>query len=257
MRKWGVVRGLEFCLFLVLALFVGTANAQTEIKVGFFAPLSGDYAEDGQEGQRGAQMVIDAVNDQGGIAGKKLKLVTEDDRGTSSDAVNAVQKLIDQSNVDAMLAASYSSPVKTVAKTLDRRGIPTVVSIATHPDVTKNVSHIFRVVYTATTQGQAAADYAVNDMKLKKFAIIALETDMAKACSGAFAAYVKSHGGEIVFQDTFKENDKDFSALLTAVKNAKPEAIYAPSYAAQGAAIAQQAKSLGMDLPLLGSDGWD
>lgn len=271
MKKWRLFKGMVFC-FTVMMLFAlagcgGNKEAETdpgtdsggsdEIKVGFLGPMSGDYAEDGQEGSRGAQMVIDQVNASGGIDGKMLKLVIEDDRGDSTDAVNAVQKLLDQEQVDVMLAASYSSPVKTIAQTLDKRGIPTVVSIATHQDITKDVTHIFRVVYTALSQGQAAADYAVNDMKYKKFAVLGLETDMAKACSDAFIAYVEAHGGEIVYQNTFKDNDKDFAPLLTAVKNAQPDAIYAPSYSAQGAAIAVQCKQLGISLPLIGSDGWD
>ncbi|ODA40468.1 ABC transporter substrate-binding protein [Desulfosporosinus sp. BG] len=233
------------------------AGGDKVVKIGFFGPLSGDAATDGVHAKNGAELAVDQINAQGGVKGVKLQLVAEDDQASSKDALNAVQKLIEQEKVSALVSGSYSGPTKTVNPIVQKSKVPMVVSYAVHPDITKGGDYIYRAIYTADVQGDAMAEYAQSELGLKRFAVLYQDNDYGVSIQQAFSAKVKELGGSVPVSRAFKSGDKDFNPLLTAIKGAGVDAIYVAGYYNEAAQICQQAKQLGVNVPVLGSDGFD
>lgn len=235
----------------------GSGDSSDTIKIGWYGPLTGYAATDGTNSFKGAQLAIDKVNTAGGIDGKKLKLVAEDDQGKPEEAIKAVQKLINKDQVTAIIDGAYSGSSKTAAVKVQEAKVPMVVAIATHPDITKGGKYINRVIYTGPVQGEVMAEYAVNDLQKKNIAVLYVEADYGTSIFGAFKTKLEALQGKIVYANSFKFGDKDFSSLLTTVKMNKPDALYIVGYYNEAAAIANQVKEVGLDIPLLGVDGLD
>lgn len=235
----------------------GGVAEKSAIKIGFFGPLTGDAASDGTHAKDGALLAVEQINAAGGINGSKLELVAEDDQAQSKDALSAVQKLIQQEKVAAIVSGSYSGPTKTVNSIVQQSKVPMVVAYAVHPDITKGGDYIYRAIYTAGVQGAAGASYAMTDLGLKKFAVLYQDNDYGNSIQQAFNDKVKADGGSVVLSRSFKSGDKNFNPLLTAVKEANADAIYVAGYYNEAAQITQQAKQLGLTAKILGSDGFD
>ncbi|MGG1662517.1 ABC transporter substrate-binding protein [Brevibacillus sp. NRS-1366] len=255
-----------FAAFLGLALLVtgcaggsstGSSGEANTIKVGWFGPLTGPTATDGTLSRDAALLAVEQVNAAGGINGKQVTLVTEDDQGKPEEALKAVQKLINSDKVVAIVNGAYSGPAKTVAPKVQEAKIPMVVAYAVHPDITKGGDYVNRVIYTGDIQGKAMADYAVNDLKKKNIAVLYVNIDYGQSIFHAFKEEAEKLGANVAIDKPFKMGDKDFSSLLTAIKAVQPDALYVVGYYNEAAAIVQQAKEAGISAQLLGVDGFD
>lgn len=234
----------------------GNAGADT-IKIGWFGPLTGPTATDGTHSRDAALLAVERVNAEGGVNGKQVELVAEDDQGKPEEALKAVQKLINSDKVIAIVDGAYSGPSKTVAPKAQEAKVPMVVAYAVHPEITTGGDYVNRVIYTGPIQGKAMADYTVNELHKKKIAVLYVEIDYGQSIYGAFKEHVEKLGGQIVIDRPFKMGDKDFSSLLTAVKQANPEALYIVGYYNEASAIVKQARESGIEAQLLGVDGFD
>ncbi|GAX88961.1 ABC transporter substrate-binding protein [Effusibacillus lacus] len=268
MKKLSFILSSLLSVSLLVAGCAGGKSTQTNsgkdakdgadtIKIGWYGPLTGPTATDGTHSRDAALLAVEQVNAAGGINGKKVELVAEDDQGKPEEALKAVQKLINSDKVVALVGGAYSGPSKTVAPKVQEAKIPMVVAYAVHPDVTKGGDYVNRVIYTGPVQGKAMADYAVNQLKKKNFAVLYVEIDYGKSIYGAFKAEVEKMGAKVVIDRPFKMGDKDFSSILTAVKAANPDALYVVGYYNEASAIVKQAKELGISAQLLGVDGFD
>lgn len=253
-------QSLVITLILLLAfssLLAACGNNSNSIKIGWFGPLTGETATDGIHSRDAAQLAIDEVNKQGGINGKKVELVAVDDQGKPEEALKAVQKLINNDHVSAIIDGAYSGPSKTVAPKVQKAKIPMIAAYALHPDITKGGKYVNRVIYTGVVQGKAMADFAVNDLKKKNFAVLYVDLDYGKTIFGAFEQKAKELGANIAYSKTFEMGDKDFSSILTTVKASNPDALYVVGYYNEASAIVKQAKEVGLNTQLLGVDGFD
>jgi branched-chain amino acid transport system substrate-binding protein len=235
----------------------GSKGGADTIKIGWYGPLTGATATDGTHSRDAAKLAVEQINSAGGINGKKVELVAEDDQGKPEEALKAVQKLINSDKVVALVGGAYSGPSKTVAPKVQEAKVPMVVAYAVHPDVTKGGDYVNRVIYTAEVQGKAMADFAINDLKKKNFAVLYVDIDYGKSIYGAFKAEAEKLGAKITIDRPFKMGDKDFSSVLTAVKPTNPDALYIVGYYNEASAIVKQAKELGINAQLLGVDGFD
>ena len=235
----------------------GTESAN-EIRVGEFASLTGKEAAFGQSSHKGTVLAIDEINASGGVLGKKLKLIYEDNRSTPGESATIVKKLISRDNVVAILGEVASIRSIEGATICQENKIPQISPSSTNPDVTAKGDYIFRVCFTDPFQGKLLADFALKELKAKKVAVL---TDVASTYSVGLAKYFKdpfvAGGGTIVLDRSFSGGDKDFKPQLTAVKNASPDAIFLPCYYTDAALIAVQARQLGSTVPLFGGDGWE
>lgn len=233
------------------------SKAEDGIKIGWFGPLTGPTATDGTHSRDAALLAVEQFNKAGGLDGKMVELIDEDDQGKTEEALKGMQKLVNNDKVVAIVGGAYSGPVKTVAAKIQELKIPMVVAYAVHPDATKGGDYVNRVIYTGPIQGKAMADYAVNDLKKKNIAVLYVDIDYGKSIYTAFKAEAEKLGAKIAIERPFKMGDKDFSSILTAVKSASPDAIYVVGYYNEAAAIVKQARETGNNAQLLGVDGFD
>jgi branched-chain amino acid transport system substrate-binding protein len=234
----------------------GSAGSDA-IKIGEYACLTGQTASFGTAAHQGAQMVIDDANANGGILGKKIKLITEDDQSKPGEAATAVRKLISRDHVVALLGELVSSRSLEAGPIAQQNKIP-MVSGSTNPNVTKIGNYIFRVCFVDPFQGTVLAKFALNSLKKTRIAVLTdVRQDYSVGLAQSFKEHFTKNGGTVVAEQSYSSGDQDFKAQLTSLKAASPEAIFVPGYYNEVGLIALQAHELGITVPLLGGDGWD
>ncbi len=234
------------------------ASNQGEIRIGQFGSLTGGEATFGQSTDKGIRLAIDAKNAAGGIKGRKIVLLTEDNQGKPEEAAAVVKKLITQNQVVALLGEVASTRSLAAAPIAQQYKVPMVSPSSTNPKVTEVGDFIFRVCFIDPFQGPVMARFAHENLKLKKVAILKdLKSDYSLGLAEFFAKKFKDLGGEIVSEQTFQTGDSDFKGQLTRIRTSNPEAIFIPAYYTEVGLIARQARQLGLKAVLLGGDGWD
>lgn len=235
----------------------GDVNDSNEIKIGEYASLTGDTATFGQSTHMGIQLAIDAAKATGGVKGKTITLVTEDDASKPDQAQSVVTKLITQDKVVAMLGEVASTRSLRGGSVCQQSQIPMVSPSSTNPKVTEVGSYIFRVCFVDDFQGAVDAHFA-HDQGYKRVAIFKdLKNDYSVGFSDVFAKDFKALGGSITTVQSYSAGDTDFKAQLNDLKAGKPDAVLVPGYYTDVGTIARQAKDVGLNVPLLGGDGWD
>ena len=244
-------------LLITLAALALALRAQDTIKVGEYASLTGKEASFGQQSHKGLTLAIEELNASGGVLGKKLELITEDNQTKPGESATAVKKLISRDKVVALIGEVASGRSLEAAPIAQAAKIPMIAPAATNPKVTQTGNYIFRVCFIDPFQGTVMAKFAQTDLKAKKVAVL---SSVSNAYSVGLAKFFKetftANGGIIVSEKNFSEGDKDFRAQLTAVKAAGADAVFVPSYYTEAALIARQARDLGINVPFFGGDGW-
>jgi branched-chain amino acid transport system substrate-binding protein len=243
--------------FAAAAALAASAAAQDTIKVGEYASLTGKEASFGQQSHKGLTLAIAEINAAGGVLGKKLELITEDNQTKSGESATAVKKLISRDKVVALIGEVASGRSNEAAPHAQKAHVPMIAPAATNPSVTQNGDYIFRVCFIDPFQGTVLAKFAKDDLHAKKVAIL---LSVSNAYSVGLAKFFKetftANGGTVVAEKSFSEGDKDFKAQLTAIRSLGVDAIFVPSYYTEAALIARQARELGLNVPLFGGDGW-
>lgn len=234
----------------------GSANAD-EIVIGEVAAMTGGTATFGTSSHAGTQMAIDEINAAGGLLGKKLKLITEDDQSKQGEAGTVAKKLISREKIVALLGEVASGRSLEMAPICQKAGIPMISPASTNPKVTETGDFIFRVCFIDPFQGTVMAKFAMS-RGWKKVAILTdTKQDYSVGLAQFFKEYFAKNGGTITGEQSYGSGDKDFKAQLTAIKAGAPDAIFASGYYNETGLIAAQARELGITVPLLGGDGWD
>ena len=255
MRRTGL---LALTLAVAAALACAPGRSSKEIVIGEYGSLTGNTATFGQSTKNGSEMAFDEINKAGGLIGKPVKLIVEDDQSKPEEAATAVTKLINQNAVQAVLGEVASSRSLAAAPICQGARVPMVTPSSTNPKVTQVGDYIFRVCFTDIQQGEADAKFAAKSLKLKKAALLYdVRNDYSVGLRLVFAQKFKEYGGEIVAEQSYSEGDSDFRAQLTQLKSANPDIIYVPGYYTEVGTIARQSRDLGISAPLLGGDGWD
>lgn len=235
-----------------------TTPDRTTIEIGYFGDLTGPTFNFGQSAINGVLMAASEVNQSGGINGRKIDIVIEDDKGSPEEAARLTAKLIDQDKVVAIIAGGTSGNSRAAAPKAQASHIPFISPSSTDPAVTQTGNYIFRACFVDTFQGEVMASFAINTLKAKKAAIL---TDFNSTYSKGLTDYFKLSfgrlGGTIVSEQTYTQGDADFKGQLSTIRSAEPDVIYIPGYYGEVALIAKQARMIGLTQPLLGGDGWD
>ncbi len=248
---------------VVVALACAAAGASCskpvdEIRIGEFGSLTGGTATFGISTHEGVMLALRDINAAGGLLGKPVRVITEDNQSKPEEAVTAVLKLIKQDLVVALIGEVASSRSLAAAPVAQANKIPMLSPASTNPKVTEVGDYIFRACFIDPFQGSAMAAFAINTLKLHRFAILTdVKNDYSTGLTQFFRETVVKLGGEIIAEESYSEGDIEFKAQLTAIRSKQPEAIYVPGYYTECALIARQAKELGVNVPLLGGDGWD
>jgi branched-chain amino acid transport system substrate-binding protein len=250
----------KLALLLLIGLLVpGVAGAADTVKIGLLAPLTGFAAADGLSVLNSVQLAVERVNQDGGLLGRQVELVYYDDRADGKEAVALSRKLIQQDRVAGVVGGSYSTPSRAVAPIFEDEEIPFVAAYAVHPDVTTSGKYCFRNGFLGMVEGKSAGYVSVELLKAKKIALLTSDNDFGRTLAEGFKAYLGDQGkdAQIVFEQTYPFQEKDFKPYLSKVKEANPDILFASGYYFQTGPIVQQARELGLDIQILGEEGAD
>ncbi|QCP48516.1 branched-chain amino acid ABC transporter substrate-binding protein [Trinickia violacea] len=254
------VSALKHSAVAALALFAvcNVASADTVVKIGHVAPLTGGSAQQGKDNENGARLAIEEINAKGlVINGQKvtLELDPQDDAGDPRTATQVAQKLVDD-KVVAVVGHETSGTSIPASKIYSDAGIVQISPSATNPTYTlQGFKTTYRVVATDAQQGPALANYAAKVMKLKTVAVVDDSTSYGQGLANEFEKSAKALGLNVVSHDATNDKAVDFRAILTKIKGENPDAIMYGGMDATGGPFAKQAKQLGMRAKILAGDG--
>ncbi len=235
-----------------------TAAVSNTLLVGEYGSMTGAAATFGQGTHHGIQLAFEEQNKLGGVKGKQLELLTEDDEGKPETANAVVTRLITQKKVLAVIGEVASSNTLAAAPTAQQYQIPMISPSSTNPKVTEVGDYIFRVCFIDPFQGTVMAKFAIENLKAKKVAVLRdVKSDYSVGLAKFFTETFTKMGGTIVVEQNYQAGEMDFKSQLTEIKNKKPDAIFIPGYYTDVGLIARQARQLDIKVPLLGGDGWD
>ena len=242
----------------VLTSCGGGSGGGATIKVGEFASLTGKEATFGTSSHEGTLLAIEEINAAGGVLGKKIELITEDNQSKAGEPATVVNKLISRDGVVAILGEVASSRSLEAAPICQSGGIPMTSPASTNPKVTETGDYIFRVCFIDPFQGTVMANFASKTLKATKVAVLTdVKSDYSKGLAKYFKEQFAKNGGQLVAELDYNGGDKDFKSQLTSIKGTAPEAVFVPGYYTDVALICIQAKELGLSVPLFGGDGWE
>ena len=241
----------------------GSSEGGDTIKIGLNLELSGGTASYGTSERDAIEMAKDEINEAGGINGKQIELITVDNKSDAAESTNAALRLTDKENVVAIIGPATSgnsvAQVEVSAKSktpmISPSGTSTTVTVGKDGKVNE---FAFRTAFIDPFQGTVAANFAANELKVKKAAVYAdNSSDYAKGLAESFIKDFEKAGGEIVLEESYVAKDTDFRSILTNIKAANPDFIFIPGYYEEVGLIVKQARELGITVPLMGADGWD
>ncbi len=233
-------------------------SGSSTIKVGGVAPLSGGVAVYGVECKNGIDLAIEEINAAGGINGKTLEFICEDDEGDPAKSVNAYKKLVTNDGVEYVIGSLTSGCTIALTNLAQNQKILQIAPAATATAVTDAGNYIFRACFIDPFQGRVGGKFAFENLSAKKAAILYdIGNDYSVGLTENFESEFTKLGGSIVSKESYATGDKDFNAQLTKIKAAKPDVVYLPDYYGTVALIAKQLRAQGIDTPIVGADGWD
>lgn len=246
---------------LTLSLLNGSCTRKIDpnvIYIGHYDSMTGSEATFGQGSFNGVKLAIAEINKAGGIHGKTVQAISMDDQSKNEEARSVITRLLSRREIIAVIGGVASSRTLAAAPVAQEQQIPFVSPSSTNPRVTQVGDYIFRVCFIDPFQGLVMAKFAIEHLKAKKLAILRdVKSDYSVGLADFFKKGVNERGGEIVSDLTYQAGDIDFKAQLTQIRSQKPDAIFIPGYYTEVGLIARQAKQLGIEVPLLGGDGWD
>ena len=240
----------------------GGGGGGDTIKLGANYELSGGVATYGQASVAGIKMAIDAINEAGGVNGKKIDLVQYDNKSELAEATTLANKLMAQDKVLACMGPATSGNFKATIPVANQNKIPVVSGSATADDVTWDGTTVqeyaFRICFSDSFQGTIMGKFASENLQAKTAVIIKdNSSDYSKGLAAAFTEEFGKLGGSIVGEEAFVAGDTDFNTILTRLKGQTFDVVYLPGYYSEAGLIIKQARDLGITAPVLGADGFD
>ena len=268
MKKWKKYATAALAAMVCASVLAGCGGKKeeakaNEIKIGASFELTGNVANYGKAILSGAKMAFDEANAKGGVLGKKIVVIESDNKSEPSESGNSITKLVTQDKVVAVVGPATSGCVAAGSPITEANKIPHIAPSGTAPGLTvdnngKVKPFMFRACFIDPFQGQVMAHFASNTLKVKNVAILMdSSSDYSKGLAQVFQATLEKAGGKIVTKEAFLSKDLDFKASLTKIKATNPEAVYVPGYYEEVSKIIKQAREIGLDVPMLGCDGWE
>ena len=249
--------------FSVLAGCGGNSEGGADsdvIKIGGIGPLSGPNSTYGISVKEGADLLAEEINAAGGINGKKVEFIFEDDQSDNTVAASAFNKLVDKDGVCAILGGVTSGTTLAIAPNSTNKKIPMITPTGTEPTIT-NVGgdFMFRGCFVDSFQGEILAKYTKEKLGKTTAAVLYnSSSDYSKGIANAYKETLEKNGGQVLeFLSYGSDKETDFKAQLTKIKSANPDVIILPDYYNVVGLIAKQAREMGITSQFLGGDGWE
>ncbi len=260
MKKFILLLGT---LTLMILMFTACGKKQSAeesnvIKIGVFEPVTGANAGGAKWEIEGIKLANKLYPE---VLGKKIELVIVDNKSDKVEAANAAARLVDKEKVAAIIGSYGSSLSMAGGETFKNAKVPAVAASATNPMVTVGNDFYSRVCFIDPFQGTVMANYAFNQLKAKKVAIVQeVSNDYAVGLAKFFTDDFKKLTGDdksILTVANYNTGDTDFTAQLTNIKGLNPDVIFAPGNFTESAALIKQARQLGITVPIIGGDTWE
>jgi len=250
---------------VALALLVGVAlaggllggcgkDAPAEIKIGCITPLTGENANYGKQTKAGVDLAVEQINARGGIGGKKLVVVYEDDQMNAKVGTDAIQKLISVEKVPVILGAFGSRVTLAIAPIAERSKVVLFSASSTADAIADAGDYIFRNVPPNAGQGTTAAHFCQDALEAKTACVLQVNDDYGRSLGDAFVSAFKEKG-QVLSVETYSPGVKDYRTQLTRIRGQAPDVVFCPSYYQEMGLILKQAKELGIEARFISGDG--
>jgi branched-chain amino acid transport system substrate-binding protein len=256
MKRAGFLLSAALCAAFLA--FSGCKAKSDDIVIGGIFPLSGPVAVYGIEARNGIELAIEEINGAGGINGRKVALISEDDTGQPDISVNAYRKLTAQDKVNIIIGSLTTGCTIAITSLAQAQQVVLVAPAATAEAVTDAGDFIFRACFIDPFQGTVGGSFAANDLKARRAAVLYDNgNDYSVGLKDNFIDSFQRAGGTVVANESYITGDVDFNAQITKIKAAGPDVVYLPDYYSTVALIAKQLRAQGIETPIVGADGWD
>ncbi|MFO1038304.1 MAG: branched-chain amino acid ABC transporter substrate-binding protein [Geminicoccaceae bacterium] len=249
------MRGLKAVLLGATAAVLVTGGvARADIKIATAGPMTGQYAAFGEQMKHGAEMAVKDINAKGGVNGEQLVLEVGDDACDPKQAVAVANQFVNDGVkfVAGHFCSSSSIPASAV---YNEEGILQMSPASTNPQLTEQgFANVFRTCGRDDVQGVYAANYVVDNKLGSKVAILHDKSAYGKGLADEFKKQLNARGVEEVMYEAITQGDKDFSALVTKLKDAGVDVIYLGGYHTEAGLIKRQSKEQGLSATLVSGD---
>jgi branched-chain amino acid transport system substrate-binding protein len=241
-------------VFLFIGLIQGCQKKEISIKIGIAGPMSGDQSKMGIDERNGAELAVEEWNSRGGVLGKKISLLVEDDQHDPKQAVAVANKLVNSGAV-AVIGHWNSGSSIPASDVYHQAGIPMITPASTNPQLTeRGYENIFRICGRDDQQGKVSADFVLAHKEYKKIAILHDKTTYGQGLADEFRKNLREQV-EVVYFSGLTQGEKDFRGILTTLKEKKPDLIFFGGIYPEAGQLVMQAKELGLNAPFASGDG--
>lgn len=246
-------------IFSLLLLTGATWGEEKEIKIGVVLPLTGSTSNYGTEALRGMNLAVEEINVAGGIKGRRLKLIVQDNGGDPTRTSNELSGLVSDEAVIAVVGPVTSTNSAAAAAVAQQYRTPLVMPYATSPYVTEIGEYVLRICYTDPFQSKALAEFSRENLKSERVAIVYEQgSSYSEKLAEFFALRFRDMGGEVVYEQSFKSGSQEqLVHTVNAAVKAKPDLLFAPMHYPEAAKVVGHLVETGSSLAILGSDGWE
>lgn len=239
------IGGLAVVLIAALVIVSVTTIRHENVVIGAILPLTGDVASYGVAIRQGIEIAIDKVNQGGGVSGKSISVLCEDDRADPKEGVAAARKLISINGVEVIIGAVPSSVTLAIAPVAETAKIVLISPASSSPKITNAGDYVFRNYPSDELEGSLVAEFALKH-NFSTAAILTINNDYGMGLNRVFNATYAGTGGRVVFNETFSEGTSDFRSLLAKVKGNEPNCIFVVGYSKELGTLIKQAREMGI-----------
>ena len=244
-------------IIVILSLFVAACTMQVSnsepIKIGAIMALTGDTAVIGQPVADAVNLAVKEINDKGGINGRQVQVVTEDGGCDAGSATTAMQKLVSQDKVIAVIGAICSSATLAAAPIAEESGTVLISPTSTAAKVKDAGDYVFRVIASDSLQGKIGAQLAKH-LGYNTAAVLNINNDYGNGLADVFVTEFTKLGGEVVLKEAYAAGETNFRTLITKAADANPDFIYFPTHPVEAGLFLKQKEELDNTIPVLGSE---
>lgn len=240
----------------ILLIVTQTKKAPGEIKIGAILPLTGSFATYGEPVRDGMLLAVEEINNTGGIKGSKIKFIIEDDAGDPKTSVNAFIKLATTDKVPVVLGPLSSGCSMATAPVAEKNKVVQISTLAGIPALSEAGDYVFRIYPSTEVGARFAAQEAIKRFKPKKIAIMHMHNPFGEAAKGIYEGVAKRLNIKVVEVVGFPDGENDFRTQLSKIRQSNPDILFCSAYWREGSRILVQMQELGLDIPVVGEDGW-
>ncbi|MBI4160108.1 ABC transporter substrate-binding protein [Candidatus Wolfebacteria bacterium] len=237
--------------------YQGKGGETGSIKVGFIGALTGDAASIGAAAQKGMELAVKEINEAGGVNGRIIEAIYEDGKCMAAPASSAANKLMNVDKVGAIIGGLCSGETAAFAPAAMQNKTIVISYCSSAPDLSKTGKYFFRTYPSDSLQGKFAAEFAYNTLGKRTAAIVYHVSPWGSGLTEVFKKRFEELGGAVLVSEGMQQTDKDYRSVLSKVKAANPDIVFAPTYSIGASVLVKQYVDLGITVQLMGGDAWE